>query len=134
MSSPAPETGNVIAIGTDIIEVQRIDEMIRRHDKTFLQRVYTRREVDYCSERKAAAQHYAGRWAAKEAALKALGTGWARGIKWTDIEVTNDPGGQPHLKLYGAAQDYARRLNIREMKISISHCKTYAVACVVAVG
>ncbi len=133
-SSRTPVTGNVIGIGTDIIEVERIEEMIERHDDTFLQRVYTPAEIEYCSDRKAAAQHYAGRWAAKEAGLKALGTGWARGLKWTDIEVSNEPGGRPLLTLHGAALDYATRLGIREMKISISHCKTYAVAYVVAVG
>lgn len=133
-NSSISAAGTVIGIGTDIIEVQRIEEMIHRHDETFLQRVYTPAEVEYCSDRKAAGQHYAGRWAAKEAALKALGTGWARGIKWTDIEVSNEPGGRPLLTLHGAALDYASQLGIRDMKISISHCKSYAVAYVVAVG
>ncbi len=126
--------GSVIGIGTDIVEVSRIDEMIQRHETTFLERVYTRAEIDYCAGRKAAAQHFAGRWAAKEAALKALGTGWARGIHWTEIEVRNDPGGQPRLELAGAARRYADDQGIREMKISISHCNSFAVASVVAIG
>lgn len=135
MNEVFPEmAGDVRGVGTDIIEVSRIEEMIQRHDETFLQRVYTAHEIQYCRQRKAAAQHYAGRWAAKEAALKALGTGWARGIKWTDLEVSNEPGGRPRLTLQGAARDYAEQLGIEEMKISISHCKAFAVALVVAVG
>ena len=92
---------SVIGIGTDIIECLRIAQMIERHGELFLARVYTPREIEYCSSRKAATQHYAGRWAAKEAVLKALGTGWARGISWQDIEVRNDLGGKPSIALAG---------------------------------
>ena len=77
---------SVVGIGTDIVEVLRIEQMIERHGELFLRRVFTENEVGYCSARKAASQHYAGRWAAKEAVLKALGTGWAQGITWVDIE------------------------------------------------
>ena len=125
---------NVIGIGTDIIEVARIGEMIEKHDELFLRRVYTPGEIEYCSGRKAAMQHYAGRWAAKEAGLKALGTGWARGIRWTDLEVVNLAGGQPELKIHGAAHQVASDLGIREMKITISHCRAFAVAYVIAMG
>jgi holo-[acyl-carrier protein] synthase len=79
MSFVAP--GNLISIGTDIIECVRIAQMIEKHGEVFLQRVFTQKEIQYCSSRKAANQHYAGRWAAKEAALKVLGTGWAKGIQ-----------------------------------------------------
>ncbi len=124
----------VIGIGTDIIEVVRIAKMIEKHEERFLSRVYTTDEILYCSSRKAANQHYAGRWAAKEATLKALGTGWSKGIQWTDIEVRNEIGGQPRLHLYGVAQQVAQRMEISEMKVSISHCRTFAIAYVVAVG
>jgi holo-[acyl-carrier-protein] synthase len=83
----------VIGIGTDIIECLRIAKMIERHGEIFLTRVYTPHEIEYCTARKAATQHYAGRFAAKEAVLKALGTGWTRGIQWRDIEVRNEMGG-----------------------------------------
>lgn len=86
---------NIAGIGTDIVECLRIAQMIERHGELFLTRVYTEREIQYCSSRKAATQHYAGRWAAKEAVLKAMGTGWAKGISWRDIEVRNDEGGAP---------------------------------------
>ncbi len=126
--------GQVFGIGTDIIEVERIEAMLSRHDETFLQRVFTAEETRYCSQHKASSQHFAGRWAAKEATLKALGTGWARGIQWTDIEITNLAGGAPRIELHGTALEYATQRGIREMKISISHCKAFAVACVIAVG
>src|SRR5258708_4545995 len=86
---------NVLGIGTDIIECLRIAHMIERHGELFINRVYTPLEIRYCHSRKQATQHFAGRWAAKEAILKALGTGWRKGISWRDIEIRNDPGGKP---------------------------------------
>ena len=93
-----------------------------------MQRVFTQREILYCSSRKAATQHYAGRWAAKEAVLKVLGTGWAKGIQWTDVEVVNEVSGAPRITLTGKAADIARERGIREVMISISHCRAYATA------
>ncbi len=92
---------SVIGVGTDIVEVLRIAQMIERHGELFLNRVFTPREIEYCSARRAATQHYAGRWAAKEAILKALGTGWARGIQWRDMEIRNDGAGKPSVALGG---------------------------------
>ncbi len=125
---------NIIGIGTDIVETLRIAQMIERHGELFLLRVFTPHEVEYCSARKAATQHYAGRWAAKEAVLKALGTGWSRGITWRDVEVRNEIGGKPHIVLDGGALDVSRRLGIEQMLISISHCRAYATAYALAVG
>jgi holo-[acyl-carrier protein] synthase len=125
---------NVIGIGTDIVETLRIARMIERHGELFLRRVFTPDEVGYCSARKAATQHYAGRWAAKEAVLKALGTGWSRGISWCDIEVRNEVGGRPHIALSGGALDVSRRLGVETMLISISHCRSYATAYALAIG
>lgn len=123
----------IVGIGTDIVECLRIAKMIERHGELFIQRVYTPREIQYCSSRKAATQHYAGRWAAKEAVLKALGTGWARGISWKDIEVRNDEGGKPTIALAGGARQACERLGIGQMLISISHCRSHATAYAVAV-
>lgn len=125
---------NILGIGTDIIEVDRIGQMIDKHDDLFLRRVFTPLEIEYCGGRKSAMQHYAGRWAAKEAALKALGTGWSRGIKWTDMEVANLMGGKPELKIHGVASEIATEMGICEMQISISHCRAFAVAYVIAIG
>ena len=125
---------NIIGIGTDIVECLRIAKMIERHGEQFIHRVYTAREIEYCRSRKAAIQHYAGRWAAKEAVLKALGTGWARGISWRDVEVCTNAGGRPSIKLDGGAQLVARDAGIADVLISISHCRTHATAYATAVG
>jgi holo-[acyl-carrier protein] synthase len=124
----------VIGIGTDIVECLRIAQMIERHGELFLTRVFTPREVEYCSSRKAATQHYAGRWAAKEAILKALGTGWSRGIRWRDIEIRNDMAGKPSVALAGGARELCERLGVGNMLITISHCRSHATATAVAVA
>lgn len=125
---------NIIGIGTDIVECLRIAQMIEQHAEQFLQRVYTPHEIEYCSSRKAATQHYAGRWAAKEAVLKAMGTGWARGIRWQDIEIHNQLGGKPLIRLGGVARDICAQLGVTEMHISISHCRSHATAYALATG
>jgi len=125
---------NVLGLGTDIIECLRIAKMIEKHGELFLQRVYTEHEVGYCSSRKAANQHYAGRWAAKEAVLKAMGTGWSRGIRWRDIEVKVEVGGKPNVYIHGTAKEICNELGITDMLISISHCRSHATATAIAVG
>jgi holo-[acyl-carrier protein] synthase len=125
---------NIIGLGTDIVECLRIAQMIERHGELFIARVYTPHEIEYCSSRKAATQHYAGRWAAKEAVLKALGTGWVRGITWKDVELRNQSSGKPTVALSGGARDACERLGIAEMLISISHCRCHATATAIAVG
>lgn len=124
----------IIGIGTDIIECLRIAQMIERHGELFIQRVYTEHEIAYCSDKKAATQHYAGRWAAKEAVLKALGTGWVQGISWRDVEVRHKRGGAPTIALRGGAREVFERSGITRMHISISHCRSHATAYAVAEG
>jgi len=125
---------NVIGIGTDIVEVARIGDMIEKHEATFIQKVFTEGEITYCEPRKATVQHFAGRWAAKEAILKAIGTGWSNGIKWTDIEVINEMGGKPYVKLNGKAVTVCADRGIDEILISISHCNLFATAFATALG
>jgi len=125
---------NVLGIGTDIVECLRIAQMIERHGELFINRVYTPHEIRYCQSRKQATQHFAGRWAAKEAILKALGTGWRRGISWRDIEVRNDQSGRPVVGLRGGARDIVEQRGIREMLVSISHCRSHATAYALALG
>lgn len=125
---------SILGTGTDIVECLRIAQMIERHGELFITRVYTDAEIDYCRSRLAATQHYAGRWAAKEAVLKALGTGWRRGISWRDIEITNEPDGRPIAKLRGAAREVMEQAGIDRLHLSISHCRSHAVAYVVAEG
>jgi holo-[acyl-carrier protein] synthase len=125
---------NVIGIGTDIIECLRIARMIEKHGELFLRRVYTPHELEYCNARKAATQHFAGRWAAKEAVLKAMGTGLSRGVTWRDIEVWNNDVGQPVIRLGGGARELCEGLGVREMHITISHCRSHATAYALATG
>ena len=124
----------IVGIGTDIVECLRIGRMIEQHGELFLTRVYTELEIRYCQERKRAMEHFAGRWAAKEAILKCLGTGWRRGIAWTDLEIRNDPAGKPRVLMCGAAKDIAQKLRIVDILVSISHCRAYATAYALALG
>ena len=123
---------SVLGIGTDITECLRIAQMIERHGELFVSRVYTPHEIDYCRSRRMATQHFAGRWAAKDAVLKAIGTGWRRGISWRDIEVRNTAAGRPVARLQGGTLEIAEKLGIRCVLVSISHCRSHATAYAVA--
>ena len=114
--------------GVDIIEIPRIKRVLDRYGQRFLNRVFTPAEIAYCRGR---APNLAGRFAAKEAAMKALGTG-VRGVSWKDIEVIRADSGAPSLRLHGRAEKRAERLQVGEMSLSISHSREYAVAFVVA--
>jgi holo-[acyl-carrier protein] synthase len=122
----------IVGIGTDITECLRIARMIERHGELFINRVYTPAEIRYCQSRKHATQHFTGRWAAKEALLKALGTGWIRGINWRDLEIRSEPGGQPVVQIRGGAQEIVQRLGVTQLMVSISHCRTHAMAYALA--
>ena len=124
----------VLGIGTDIIECLRIAQMIERHGELFITRVFSPTEIQYCQSRKQSTQHFAGRWAAKEAILKAMGTGWRKGISWRDVEVRNEPGGKPVVGFRGGARDAIEELGIAEILISISHCRSHATAYAIALG
>ena len=123
----------IAGIGTDIVECVRIKRMIEQYGELFLKRVYTAKEMRYCQARRQATEHFAGRWAAKEAVLKALGTGWRRGISWRDIEIRNDPAGQPRVAVRGEAKAIAKKLELEDVLITVSHCRTFATAFAVAV-
>lgn len=125
---------DIYGIGTDIVECLRIRKMIERHGETFLRRVYTDREISYCHGRKRAMEHFAGRWAAKEAIFKSLGTGWQRGLSWTDVEIRLDPQGRPSVFVCGAARELAATRNVANILISISHCRSYATAYALAIA
>jgi holo-[acyl-carrier protein] synthase len=122
----------ILGIGTDITECLRIAQMIERHGELFITRVYTQHEIQYCQSRKQSTQHFAGRWAAKEAVLKAVGTGWRRGISWRDVEILNQLGGKPVVALHGGLRDVADELGIGQILVSISHCRSHATAYALA--
>ncbi|MDE2927264.1 MAG: holo-ACP synthase [Acidobacteriota bacterium] len=123
----------VVGIGLDIVEVDRIAKALRG-SKSITERVFTPEEIRYCSQRKNKYQHFAGRFAAKEAALKALGTGWQAGIRWRDVETTAGPMGEPQLTLYGKAAAIFKESKARKSLLTITHATDYAVACVVIDG
>ena len=121
----------IIGIGVDLVEVARIKEMMKHHGRRFVTRVFTEGEAAYCRDMKRAEEHYAARFAAKEAALKALGVGMRKGIAWTDVEVYLTDLGQPLVRLTGGAADRADDLGVNHIFLSLSHTKEYAVAQVV---
>lgn len=122
----------IVGLGTDIIEIVRIGRMVERHGEVFLNRVFTEGEIRYCQKRKESYQHFAGRWAAKEAVMKTLGTGWIRGVGWRDIEVVSQKSGRPVINIQGGAREFSDKLGIDDILITISHCRAYATATAIA--
>jgi holo-[acyl-carrier protein] synthase len=120
----------IVGIGIDIVEVQRIRRALRRSEET-AKRIFTAVELEYCLERRNKYQHFAGRFAAKEAAFKALGTGWQKGIRWQDVEVVAEKHGRPSLRFYGRAGEFLEALGVKRGLVTISHTSEYAVAAVV---
>jgi len=124
----------IIGTGIDIVRVKRIAKLISEKKRSFIKKLFTQKEIDYCEEGPNIAissQHYAGRFAAKEAFLKALGTGWRNGISWQDVEIINDKKGKPILTLHGKAKKILQKNNIRNINLSISHTRSDAVAMVI---
>ena len=123
----------IVGIGTDIVECLRIGRMIEQHGELFLTRVYTEREIRYCQSRQRSTEHFAARWAAKEAILKCLGAGGRRGLNWTDMEVRHDDAGKPQVLLCGAAKDLAQGQRVSNILLSLAHYRAYATAYALAV-
>jgi holo-[acyl-carrier protein] synthase len=121
----------IVGLGVDIAEVKRIEAAITRYGRTFLQRIFTQAEIEYCERHRNLYERYAARFAVKEAAMKALGTGWSRGVRWVDIEVTRHPSGKPTLTLHGATREHAERLGVRHTNVSITHSGDTAFAQVI---
>ena len=124
---------DIVGIGTEIVECLRVGRMIDQHGEIFLARVYTDREVRFCQARRRATEHFAARWAAKEAVLKALGTPWQSGIEWTDIEIEQDSVGVPQVLLGGATKEMARNLRVANIFLTLAHSRAYATAYAIAV-
>jgi holo-[acyl-carrier protein] synthase len=113
------------------VEVERVAATIDRFGARFLQRVFTEAEVQYCDSKVNRAERYAARFAAKEAALKAIGTGLRGGISWREVEVGREPGGRPTLMFSGRAAEFAAKLGVRRTSLSLSHTREHAVAQVI---
>ncbi len=129
--SGGPNLGSIAGIGVDLIEVRRIERLIERRGEKFLRRIFTPVEIEYCQAHKQAGQHFAARFAVKEAVFKALGTGWAQGVSWRQVETVNETSGQPRARLAGRARERADALGVRTVHVSISHSDEYAVAYVI---
>ena len=131
MISVAHEDEVIVGLGVDIAEIDRVEKAIMRHERAFLERVFTPGEIQYCERHKNKFERYAARFAAKEATMKALGTGWRRGVRWRDIEIRNELGGKPVLHLHGKAGEHAARLGASRFVVSITHTGNLAFAQVI---
>lgn len=125
---------NIINHGIDLVETGRIRQMLERHERRFLNRVFTAHEQDYCRSHKLRLERLAGRFAVKEAVMKLVGTGWRDGIAWTDIETRNDPSGKPLVTLTGQVKILADKMGIETISVSLSHTSELAIASVIALG
>jgi holo-[acyl-carrier protein] synthase len=123
-----------IAHGIDLVDFTRIEDMLKRHGERFLDRVFTATEQSYASANRNGVEKLAGRFAAKEAVLKLLGTGWRGKIAWTDIEVVNTETGQPTLNLSGEVKKIADKLGVTQISVSITHTANFAIASAVALA
>lgn len=121
----------IIGTGIDIAEVARISAALERFEERFLRRIFTPSEIAYCRAKKNCAERLAARFAAKEAAMKAIGTGLRHGVSWQDFEIGHEAGGRPSLTLSGKAADFARKLGTRRISISLSHTQETAIAQVI---
>jgi len=121
----------IVGTGIDIAEPARVQAAVERYGARFLKRVFTPAEIAYCESKRNKFERFAARFAAKEAAFKALGTGWRRGVRWLDVEVSNLPTGQPTLKLAGRAQEFAGRLGVRHIALSLTHSEQFVFAQVI---
>lgn len=124
----------IVGTGVDLAEVDRIRESIERFGEKFLKRIYTEREIAYVERKANKYERYAARFAAKEAGMKAIGTGWRKGVRWQDFEVVNLPSGRPTLKLHGVAAEFAARLGVTNIQLSITHTAQSGLAYVILEG
>ncbi|MBI3895628.1 MAG: holo-ACP synthase [Acidobacteria bacterium] len=124
----------ILGLGVDITEVPRLREAIERYGERFLHRVFSRDEVAYCQRHRNCYDRFAARFAAKEAAMKALGTGWRRGVTWKDFEVVNLPSGKPTLRLTGKALEIFHSLGGTNLVLSLTHTDKHALAEVIVEG
>jgi holo-[acyl-carrier protein] synthase len=118
----------IVGTGIDVAEVPRIRHSIERFGDRFLQRIFTAGERRYCDSKANRVERYAARFAAKEAAMKALGTGWNHGVRWVDCEVVRMPGGRPTMTFHGRAGEFAVRMGVKNAALSLTHTSEQAIA------
>jgi holo-[acyl-carrier protein] synthase len=121
----------IVGTGIDLTEVDRIRAAIERHGRRFIDRIFTEGEIAYVERKANRFERYAARFAAKEAGMKAIGTGWRRGVRWKDFEVTNLPSGRPILHFHGVAAEFANKLRVRNIALSLTHTAQQGMAFVI---
>lgn len=121
----------VLGLGSDLAEVSRVERTISQFGERFLSRIYSVREREYALSKANSAERFAARFAAKEAGMKAIGTGWSQGVTWHDFEVVNAPSGRPSLRLTGKAQQIADRMGVKQISLSLTHTASLAFAVVI---
>lgn len=124
----------IVGTGIDIAEVPRVAQALERFGERFLQRIFTPGEIHYCDSKANRVERYAARFAAKEAAMKALGTGWNHGVRWRDCEVVRAPGGRPTIVFHGRAGEFAAKLGVKNAALSLTHTSEQAFAQVILEG
>ena len=124
----------ILGLGVDLAEVRRIRDAVERHGDRFVRRIYTEAEIAYVERKANRFERYAGRFAAKEAGMKAIGTGWKRGVTWRDFEVSNLPSGRPSLRLHGVAAQIPEKMGFKSISLSITHTAELGMAQVILEG
>jgi len=131
MQNSTPACQNIIGIGYDMVEVQRIESVLSRWGDRFEKRVFTPQELEYCGNKENRFQRLASRFAVKEAVFKALGTGWQRGVGWTEIAVTNNDLGKPSVTLSGRTKQLSQQMGVRNIFVSMTHTSNYGAAQII---
>jgi holo-[acyl-carrier protein] synthase len=124
----------ILGIGIDLVEISRVEALVARHGERALRRIFTESEVERCGRSRVRAESLAARFAAKEAFFKAMGTGWAEGMAWTEVEVVSAPSGAPGVRLSGAAERLARERGVRHIHLSLTHTDALASAYLILEG
>lgn len=124
----------IVGTGIDVAEVERVRQTIERFGRRFIERVFTVEEISYCESKANKVERYAARFAVKEAGMKAIGTGWNRGVRWRDVEVRRSPGSRPTIVFYGKAAEFFANLGATRAHLSLTHTKEFAMAYVVLEG
>jgi holo-[acyl-carrier protein] synthase len=124
---------DIAGVGTQVVDCLRVRKLIDRHGEVFLSQVYTPREMTFCRDRAHSTEHYAAVWAAKEAVFRSLGTTWRKGTAWTDVEVLCDNPVEPAVVVTGATKDLLDARGVRNVHLSMAHCRAFATATAIAV-
>ena len=124
---------DIVGIGTQVMECMRVRKLIDQHGESFLQQVYTEREVRFCNGKKNSTEQFSAHWAAKEAVFRCLGTTWKRGTKWTDVEIICENGGLPQVELSGPTRELMTARGINQILLSLAFCREFATATGLAV-